>query len=529
MLIGLLMLLFSQNSILTSLINLLLIFLSNGFKCSLCSLKLFNIINLFLGVYFFCCGFLFFMSSASDKIGGFINQNYKKIIVILLILLILFFWGNSFARVFDGDEGEHIHAGWHITQGETPYVDFFEHHHILLNYFIAITIKVFGENIGIFYIWRGIMFLLAMILLYFTYKLGERLFNKEVALISAIFLMTNFFFFMEIIKIRPDVPQVVFGLLSIYWFVKFSEEKTKKNILLSGIFAGISFLFLQKSVFLFASLLLILLYQSFIKKNVDKRYFFVFLLTFIIIVLPYYIYLSADRQLYDYFICNWLFNMRYTDHFSIIFTLVRWIIQNTFIWIFALAGTFYAFKTKKSSNKILIILFILLFASNLAVRVPFRQYFLIITPLMALLAGFGFYHFLRKQENIIKLILLMLIIAPVLVLMISESMITNSNFDDVQKIKFVIQKTNHDDYVYDGERYNFFRKDVDYISWNQGYGLETYQKIKPDYQYDIIKSIEKYKPKLIYSLGGQGVNLNNPFISENYVQTKYEEYLIRKD
>lgn len=522
---GVFMLLFSQSSILIASIKLLLTILSNGFKCSLCSLKLFNIVRIFLGAYFLFCGILTFLFVVNEKANHFFKENYQKIILFLIILVTLFLLVNSFTRAFDGDEGEFIHVGWHITQGEAPYVDFFEHHHIFLSYLIGITIKIFGESISIFYIWRGIMFVLALVFLYTAFKISRRLFNKEVALISLIFLATNFFFFMEIIRIRTDVPQVVFGLIGIYFFILFFERNNSRHVAICGFLIGISFLFSQKSIFLVASLFLILLYQTLVKRNMNKKYLFIFLSAFIVTILPYYIYLSANGHLYDYYISNWLFNMEYTDHFSIIFPLVRWAIQNTFLWIFVLIGGFYLFKTKKPINKTLIILFVLLFAFTASVRVPFRQYFLIITPLMALFASFGFCSFFRKQEKTIMLILLLLIIAPSLVLMISESMITNSNFNDIQKIKWIIQETNHDDYIYDTFRYNLFRKDVEFISWNQLYGLETFKKIKPGYQYNIYESIEKYKPKLI---SPWGIDLNNPIISQNYIKTKYDEYLIRK-
>ena len=93
------------------------------------------------------------------------------------------------------------------------------------------------------------------------------------------------------------------------------------------------------------------------------------------------------------------------------------------------------------------------------------------------------------------IMIVILVLCFPLVLIVAESL--DTNFDDMEKVRFVIEKTTPEDYVYDTERYNFYRKDVNFLWWNQRYSAETLEIILPDYEYDIYESIERYKPKII--------------------------------
>jgi 4-amino-4-deoxy-L-arabinose transferase-like glycosyltransferase len=55
------------------------------------------------------------------------------------------------------------------------------------------------------------------------------------------------------LEVRPDVPQIFFGLLSCLYFLRYLKNKQSLLMVLAGFLAGVSFVMLQKSVFLFAA------------------------------------------------------------------------------------------------------------------------------------------------------------------------------------------------------------------------------------------------------------------------------------
>jgi len=522
MLAGIFLIIFHMEQI-TLIMFLGLKIASNGFKCAFCSPNAYNIAQMITGIFFCAWGLLGISYSLSpERAGYFFNRHYKNIMMVIVIALILFITFNSFNRFLDGDEGEYIHAAWHISHGDAPYSDFFEIHHMMLPYLIAITIKIFGENLFIFYLWRGIMLVFVFIFAYLTFMLARKFFGKKIAWLSVILLLTNIFFFIEMIKIRTDVPQVVFSLASIYYFDKFLDKKSNLNIALSGIFMGISFLFLQKAIFVIAALGAVILYEI-ITRKIKFRHLLIFCLALGITILPYYTYLAGTGQIKNYILFNWLFNMNYTDYFSIIYPLARWLFQNSFLWLFILIGGYCFIKEKNKEGTMIFILFLLLLLSIATVRVPFRNYFLILTPLMAIMAAYGFSRLLKNQQKILALAVIFAVIMMPLVQMAAES--ADTNYDDIEKIKFVMQNTGPADYVYDPLRFNFYRKDIDFLWFNQGYGASTLKKIIPDYHYDVYEAIKRYNPKIIST---DGIDINNPLIMENYAQTKYPEFLIRK-
>jgi hypothetical protein len=513
--------LFEINEV-NSTISILMSGLSPGFECGFCSADVYLVFKIFSGVFLLIMG-LMLLAIRNKRAKTYFNQNYRIILIVINAILLMFMLFNSITRYMDGDEGEHIHAAWYISEGKVPYVDFFEHHHMILNYLIALSIKLIGETIVIFYLWRLIVFILSMILVYFTYKLGKRFFNEETALIGTILLLTTTFFFSKVIEIRPDVPQALFGVISIYYFMAFYDYRKLRDIALSGIFLSISFLFLQKSIFLAGILFLILFYSCFIKKSFEKKGLYVFSLAVIITLIPYYIYILATGQFYKYYIYNLIFNLKYTDSFSVLCTLIVSLIQNSFLWIFALVGGYKIIKKENASMKIILSVAILLLVSLITIKNPFRQYFLGVLPLVALIGGYGMFNIIKKIDNkIFAVLIVILAISIPLLYLIAES--TVNNLEDIAKAKYLINNTSPSDYVYDPLTFNFFRKDIDFMWFNPGYGVETLNKIFP-YHYNVYDSIEKYTPKVISTAD---IDLNNTLVKQEYVKTKYVEFFIRK-
>ena len=93
-----------------------------------------------------------------------------KVFIKIAFLVILY--GAIFSGFQIVDEFEHLHASWLISIGQLPYRDFFEHHHPLLWYVSAPIVSLFYNNVIIFYIMRGVGFLVSFITLIYIYKIA---------------------------------------------------------------------------------------------------------------------------------------------------------------------------------------------------------------------------------------------------------------------------------------------------------------------------------------------------------------------
>src|SRR4030043_549047 len=169
-------------------------------------------------------------------------------IVAFLALLVLL---TSVNGRFSVDEFEHIHSAWYVSTGHVPYSDFFQHHNPLLWYVMAPFLWVFGHTIRTVMIFRFLMFIFTLGIACLTYLISRSLTDsKEAGLFSVFLLLSMRTFVGSAVEIRPDVPMVLFGLVSIYYLVKFLRTNENRHITFCGLFAAISFLFLQKMIFL---------------------------------------------------------------------------------------------------------------------------------------------------------------------------------------------------------------------------------------------------------------------------------------
>ena len=104
------------------------------------------------------------------------------------------------------------------------------------------------------------------------------------------------------------------------------------------------------------------------------------------------------------------------------------------------------------------------------------------------------------------------------------------NLEQLQKIEYILSVTEPEDMVYDGNAgFNVFRKDIDYFwfSLKKDRALKTYQTMT-DYKYDIYKSIQKFKPKVISTHCIE--NINDRRIADYYVQSsQFDDLYIRNN
>ena len=440
--------------------------------------------------------------------------------------VILYFFNSIYSR-FDHDEFEAIHSAWKILNGEVIYVDFFQHHHPFLYYLFVPILKLSGEGIRSILFIRIFVFFVFILILITTYNITVKLFdNKNTGLISVTLLCSTLLFFDKAIQIRPDVPQVLFGLLAIYFFIDHRRSDSTRNLCLSALSLGISFLFLQKAIFLMAGIFLLQLVRL-CKGKFTFRQIFVYWCFVAFSLSPYFFYLLINGFIADYFLWNWLINLNFTNAFSPLDYLQKSFTENYLVWVFFFVGLI---QSREQNSRDLCILSLVLLLSVFAVQTPYKQYYMMFLPLMAIIAGNGIVSTF-KSNKVLVIVVIVVLAQPMF--KYSEQISSKNHkrqLAQLEKIQYVLSNTSEDDRVYDGDiKFNVFRKDVDFFWFSvrpKTGALATYQSLNP-YEYNIYELIAKFEPAIISKRYID--NVANEIIANHYYRSdKYDDILIRK-
>lgn len=427
---------------------------------------------------------------------------------------------------FSMDEFEHIHSAWYVNNGFTPYKDFFEHHHSLFWYMLVPFLWVFGETITSLIMARLLMYLFAMGMGWAVYSISRELNKKKrVGLLSVFILFTTVLFVHKSIEIRPDVPQVLFGLLAILKSLQFLKLKKTRDLYLSAFFVSISFLFLQKSLFLVAAYLIYLIYLC--GKKVLAFRFLIFVGAILLVpVVVFIAFQYSQGALWDYFVTNWLFNLNRGAPVFIYSTIFLSWIENTFFWLFAPYALYFAIRHKKDIPfKFVIWMTVVQIISLLLVLRPWSQYFLFPISLLSVISAsvlFQYYDSLIKNKARLYLLVALLLIPPTISYTVR---IAISNKKQIKTIRYVLENTSESDFVYDGySRFNLFRPDLHYYWFDVGFYDKNLKR--PKYiqdrlsDFDIPGLIQKFKPKVI---SDYRLDLFSEPFSEMYKKTRFQK------
>ena len=453
------------------------------------------------------------------------SQPVTRLIWILLTIFFVIIVIHLAKRDFNHDEFEAVHTAWKIQQGEKIFVDFFQHHHPFYYYMLIPVLAIFGQTITAVFAMRLVSLVMLALMLFVTYRLSLTIFSdKQSALISVLLLSGALIFINRAIEIRPDVPQTLLSLASLLMLFNYFEKKRRLNLVISAVFLAAAFIFLQKAVFLIALIGLLLLICAY-KKQISFTDVFIYSIALLVSVLPYFVYLVYSGTLSTYVTFNWLLNMKFLHHFTAFEALGYAVLTNTLLCVFYLWGLL-KFSKKPQPNRIGWISLALL-GSVFLVRAPYKQYFMIVIPLMAIIAANAVWQLFAKRTKWLVAVLMLSTLPPALFLL---NRLKENNAAQIEKINYVLSITGPEDFVYDGKvAFNLFRRDIDYFwfSVRLNRALETYQTMT-EYNYDIYELIEKFRPKIISDCQIQ--NIRHEAVASDYIQSdKFENLFIRKN
>lgn len=260
---------------------------------------------------------------------------------IVFCIAIILFAGLSFFKVFysDGlfvDTLEHIRASYFIENGLLPYKDFFEHHNPLLWFMLAPLTKIFKRNLIIVDVVRTLSVVGYGVCIYLMYVINAKfLYGKKVAKYSTLLLLAVPVWH-DIANIRPDIFMMICFLVALYLFYSYREKKNSMKLIVCYTLLSVSFLFLQKVLFLIAGFGVVNLWMLY-KKEIRIKDFIAACVIGSVPLVLFGIYLLYEGIFADWFYYNFTFNtlmQKYYGHFQAVGISVRVLFIASLIIIF---------------------------------------------------------------------------------------------------------------------------------------------------------------------------------------------------
>ena len=425
-----------------------------------------------------------------------------------------------------------MHTTWKLSQGQAIYTDFLQHHHPFTHYTLLPLYTLFGATTDVLIAARVVIFVLLVAMLTLIYFITWEVYQDRLsAVLGTLFLSFTTLFTAKAIEIRPDVPQCLLGLLGVYLIVRFFRTRARWLLVASGLVFGVSILYLQKGI-VFAGLVgLVLLGRWLFGRDIKFSEGLIFAGSVILGVLPYLFYLLVSGELQTYVFWNFTYNALYYqlrgwEASKLAVNLNNLFSENTLILLFFAVTIF--LRRKKRLEWELLFLAAGVFGFTLLTGRQNLQYYLLVFPFVAVLAAGGFAEILKDRVRFAALTLLFIAFMPFVIQVRSIFVFTNT--PQLKKIQYVLDLTNPDDYVYDGNiEFNLFRRDVDFIWYMAGEpykAAETLAVLK-DYDYNVYRDIAQYKPKVISTFGID--HMNDSRIAKHYTQSpKYDDLYLRK-
>jgi len=330
--------------------------------------------------------------------------------------------------------------------------------------------------------------------------------SDETSLLSVVLLMSMVMFVQKTVEIRTDVPQVFTGLISVYCLVRFLKTNSTKCVIFSALAASVSFLIVQKTLFLLLAYAAIFTY-GLLRGRISTKHLLYCGISVSVPILVFVGYLLESRSFEDYILTNWLLHMHQLESFSPFAYLNRSLTaENCLFWLLLPVSLGIILLGKKAPGALKTTTFIgvVLLSSVFTVTRPFRQYFMFAIPLLSIaLAYFVQDVFERFRLGYAPRVVLitLLVIQPLNSLL---PLSTNHEERDrqLEQVDFVVHNSEEGDIIYDGNiKFNLYRRDLHYFWFSvaEGTGLDTYNSLTNNKygDYDACELIRSKLPRLI--------------------------------
>ncbi len=319
-------------------------------------------------------------------------------------------------------------------------------HPPLYFYIVHILFKIFGYTPLVA---RMFSVLLGVITIFYTYKLGKQLLNKEVGLVAALLLAINGFSIYYSQEARPYSLLCFVTVLSFYYLIKYIKLPTRRNAILYGVFGALMLYGHFFALFVLLSQLFILLFFLIISKKENRKTLFIngliSGLIMIILFSPTYKIFIAATQIKDFWIpypTADVYTLIYKEFFGnseMILTLIGVVSLVYVIRISeekpsdvsynSIIGNKMIFSFVILIPWIVIVILVPLIRSCTSIPMIISRYFINVLPAILILISIGIYHF---KNQIIKISLILLFF----IFTLTDIIVVKKYYKHVNKTQF---------------------------------------------------------------------------------------------
>ena len=481
------------------------------------------------------------MSTKNKTLFLFTSWCSKRKHHILFFLLGMFLFRLIFTIYIDQDEYEGIQTAWLMMNGKHIYVDFMQHHHPFSYFLYMPFIYILGEDAFIILACRLVSWVFALgILIQLSYlirKFSIPFWAEMLSLLSLTFCSS---YYIPVLQVRPDPSMLFFALCGIQLLIRKNGSVTNsaKMLLFSGIFMGISFGFLQKSIFLIFGTGLYLLFHS-PKKKVNFRVAILFSIGFSLIALPLILVLSIYTGGFEnYFFWNWWINTKSLLTHSYIQMFSNTLITAGLLIVFGIIGFVSSFfKPKHSALKLIAMGLLLTFVFTIFLaKAIWIQYMLPLIVLLTIFEADVLRTFFSKQKKVlwISFIFLFFLLHKTLWVYFfpsSHQLLSTFVSYDLNRTEFLLQHTTKKDRILDGAPHlALFRYSVAPFYWWSRFpkGIVHSVKTLNHQPFDQHLIIKRTSPVIINWHPVMQFDFKNP-VFEKYLYLPKMRLFIRKD
>ena len=329
--------------------------------------------------------------------------------VICAALIFAFLLQLAFLLPIDPDEREHLNAAYLITQGQTPYKDFFEHHHPLLWYLATPIVPFFENSAQIWYLLRAFQAIILFLTSIYIYKLAILSGLKSWAGYAACLIYFCFDIARHLsLEFRPDTLMICFFISGLYYFYLYLENQKRATLTLAFALFLLSFLTFQKAPLLFAIPCLYIFIKSFRNKQIRTDTFFAALPSAcVLLLLIFYLW---QQDLWQTFLeLNWLLNFKLNKEMTFIYNPLTPNQIKTFEIYFILAcGCLWFAKSLIIKHVSLLYIIYACFVYSWKLR--HLQYMLPLYPFAALVSGYIISAICRHKVLLLKCLTCLLLL-----------------------------------------------------------------------------------------------------------------------
>lgn len=402
---------------------------------------------------------------------------------IWLLTGIIVVWHCWFSS-YNHDEIEHLHASWLISNGELPFRDFLEQHHPTL-WFLAAPVVVRFESVQHLIFAARVFDAVCLVgVLWLVQRLLRRLYPEVLWQFPTLLLLSSFMFVRSTLEFRPDALMNVVLYAGFLHWIAFLQGGRFWRAILSGVFFGCAVAVLQKAIVVLGlvglSGLFLLGARLWTRKPVKRLLLGGTSLLAAAAIAPAALFLAMRSFgiFNEFWFWNYPFNRFFylqahlPQHFSAARAIGLSILLSPVLWMVAAIGAGLCvrdliFGDRLSTRNECRLTMLWVAAGYLGLlclnRFPLDQYFIVLLPLLALLAADAF-RSLRERPQLVLFERATLCMPVVLVALL---VVYPSNGEQRSVQAFVLGRTTADQSIFVPPAFNpIFRRDAAYFWYN---------------------------------------------------------------